>query len=117
MTECCMRDYHRLHRRGVVLHQVGDAGVGIDDYLVGQVGVTPAIAALMLQKVLAIRPMPIGKRHPMRGIDVEHLLRRDHLDAVGVHLQPELVTGDALDRAVAALQNAEIPISAIEEQG
>ena len=31
-----MRDDQRLHRHRVLLHQVADAGVGVDDDLVGQ---------------------------------------------------------------------------------
>ena len=39
VAERRVRDHQRLHRRRVLLHQVADAGVGVDHHLVGQAGV------------------------------------------------------------------------------
>ena len=36
MAERGMRDHQRLHRHGVLFHDVTDAGVGIDHDLVGE---------------------------------------------------------------------------------
>ena len=42
VAESGVRDHQRLHGHGILFHEVGDAGIGIDDDLVGQ----PAHAAL-----------------------------------------------------------------------
>src|ERR1700709_1872367 len=54
VSECRMRDHQRLHCRGVLLHQIADAGVRVDDDLVSQAAISAAIAALVLQEALTI---------------------------------------------------------------
>ena len=45
--------HQRLHGQGVFLHQVSDAGVGVEYDLIGQAHVSPAIAVLHTQEMLA----------------------------------------------------------------
>jgi hypothetical protein len=106
-----MRDRQRLHRQGVLLHQVGDAGVGVDDDLIGQPHVAALVAALRGQEVLAVRPVVVAQRQAGRGIGVEHLLGRDDLDLVRIGVQPEL-GGNPGDALVVAPDQLEGPFRA-----
>lgn len=47
-----MGHHQRLHGDGVFLHQVGDTGVGVDDYLIRQTLLTVLIGLLGLNKFL-----------------------------------------------------------------
>jgi len=58
-------------------------------------------------KALAEAPMPVHQRQADRGIGVEHLLRGDHLDLVGIDVEPEFAERDLLDRVMHALQSRE----------
>ena len=53
VAEGGMRDHERLHRRGIFLHQVGNARRRVDDDLVGQPHQPLAIGCLLKGKVLA----------------------------------------------------------------
>src|ERR1700730_7325980 len=59
--------------------------------------------------------MLVEQGHPDRGIGVQHLLRRDHLDLVRVEIEPELRPRDFLAGVVDPLQGREIPVSALVE--
>jgi hypothetical protein len=58
-----MRDHQRLHRHRVLLHQVADAGVAIDDDLVGQAHVAALVVLLGGDELLAVAPMAVVHRH------------------------------------------------------
>jgi hypothetical protein len=45
-------DHQGLHRHGVFFHEVGDAGVGVDDDLVGEAHLAAAIAFSVCRKLL-----------------------------------------------------------------
>ena len=53
----------RLHGQGVLLHQVGDAGVGVENDLIGKAHATPAVVALHAEEVLAEGPVMVVDRH------------------------------------------------------
>ena len=55
-----MGDHQRLHGHGVLLHQIGDAGVGVDDDLVGQAHVAALIALLCSHELLAEGPVVVA---------------------------------------------------------
>ncbi len=58
-----VRNHQGLHRHGVLLHDVADAGVGVDDELVGERAVALAVHGLIARKVLAERPVAVEHRH------------------------------------------------------
>ncbi|MNN13809.1 hypothetical protein D3C81_1268530 [compost metagenome] len=103
-----MRDRQRLHRHGVLLHQVGDAGIGIDDDLVGQAHVPALVAAFRRQEVLAVGPVVVAHRQARRRVGIQHLLGRDDLDLVGIGIQPEFAC-DAGNFAVIPVDQLEGP--------
>ena len=55
-----VRDDQRLQRHRVLLHQIADAGVGVDHDLVGQAARALAIIVLVADELLAETPMRIG---------------------------------------------------------
>ena len=57
-----VRDHQRLHHEGVLLHQIGDAGAGIDDDLVGQALIALAVGLLVADEGLAVGPVRIAQR-------------------------------------------------------
>ena len=83
-----MGDHQGLHGHGVFFHQVGDAGIGVDDDLVGQAHVAAAVVLLGGDELLAVGPVAVDHRHAHRGIGVHHLLGRDDLELVGVGVEP-----------------------------
>jgi hypothetical protein len=54
VAERRMRHHQRLHRHGVVFHVVRDAGVGVDDDLVGEARKTLAVHHLVAREMLAV---------------------------------------------------------------
>ena len=109
VAEGGVRDHQRLHRRGVLLHEVGDARDGVDDDLVGEAHQALAIERLVMGEVLAERPVLVEQRHADRRIGVQHLLGGDDLDLVGIDVEPELVLRDLLAGVVDALERGESP--------
>ncbi len=89
-----VRDHQRLHGHGVLLHDVADAGVGIDDQLVGEAAHAALVVGLVAGEALAERPVPVHQRHADRGVGIEHLLGGDHLDLVGIDVEAKLADGD-----------------------
>ena len=55
-----------LHGHGAVFHVVADAGVRVDDDLVGQPGIAPAVHLGLSHEALAERPVLIHQRHADR---------------------------------------------------
>ncbi|CFP62689.1 Uncharacterised protein [Bordetella pertussis] len=106
-----VRDHQRLHRHGVLLHQVGNTWAGIDDDLVRQALHALAVVLLVADELLAVRPVRIADGQPGRGIGVEHLLGGDDFDLVGIGVQAVLA-GDLRDRLVVALDQLEGPFRA-----
>ena len=93
-----MGNNQRLHRQGVFLHQVGDAGIGVDHDLVGQAHLAALIALGCAEKLFAEGPVMVANRHAHGAVGVHHLLGADHLDLVRVGVQAEL--GGALGNLV-----------------
>jgi hypothetical protein len=69
-----VRDHQGLHGHGVLLHQVGDAGVGVDHDLVGQTHLAALVLLLVDDEVLAEGPVVVADRHADARVGVEHLL-------------------------------------------
>ncbi len=82
-------DHQRLHRGRVLLHQVADAGVGVDDDLVGQAHLAAPVAALVGDEFLAVAPVAVVHRHADRGVGVHHLLGGDDLELVRIGVERE----------------------------
>src|SRR5262245_3367613 len=115
VTEGGMSDHERLHRRGILLHEVGDARRAVDHDLVGEPPETFSIERLVMGEMLAEGPVLVEQRHADRGIGIEHLLRGDDLDLVGIDVEPELAERNLLAGIVHALQDGEIPVGAAVE--
>ncbi|MCY1344260.1 hypothetical protein D9M69_302920 [compost metagenome] len=103
-----MGDHQGLHGDGVFLHQVGDAGVGIDDDLVGQAHLAAGVAFLGGEEVLAVGPVMVAERHPHRGVGIHHLLGADHFDLVRIGVQ-RIALGNPADLAVVGADQVEGP--------
>ncbi len=101
-----------LHAHGVLFHQVGNAGVGVDDDLVGQPHVATAVALFGGEKMLAVGPVVIAQRHAYRGVGVHHLLCSDDLDLVGIGIQSVDLMGDTADLLVVLADQLEGPLRA-----
>src|SRR5690606_4613865 len=65
-------DHQRLHGHGVLFHQVGNTGIGVDHDLIGQAHLAPLVVLLRMQEMLAVGPVVIPQRHTHRGIGVHH---------------------------------------------
>ena len=53
MAEGGVRDDQRLHRHGVLLHVIADAGIGVDDDLVCERLIALAVERLIAREALA----------------------------------------------------------------
>ena len=89
-------DHQSLHEHGVFFHEIGDAGIGIDDQLVSQPHLAPFVVFFDGQKLLAEGPVMVIDRQAATGISVHHLLGRDDLNLVGVGIEAKIL-GDAGD--------------------
>ena len=105
-----VRDDERLHRHRVLLHQVGDAGVAVDDDLVRQPHVAAAIVLLGRDELLAVAPVAVVHRHADRRVGVHHLLGGDDLELVRIGVEAEALRGVA-DDLVVALDQLERPVA------
>src|SRR5690554_534071 len=79
-----MCDHQGLHGDGVLFHQIGDAGVGVDHDLIGQPHAATGIVLLGLDKLFAERPVVVVQRHAHGGVGIHHLLGGNDLNLVGV---------------------------------
>ncbi len=95
-----MRQNQRMHRHGVLFHDVVDARVRIDHQLIGQRPRTLLVERFIAQEMLAERPVAIHARQADRGIGIQHLFGRDDLDAVGMNIKPKFTDADLLDSIV-----------------
>ena len=116
VAEGRVRHHQRLQRHGVLFEAIADAGVGVDDDLVGEAAHSLAVELLVMDEVLAEGPVPVDHRHPDRRVGVEHLLGRDDLDLVGIDVEAEILFGNLRDRVVRASEAVEGPVGAVEEQ-
>ena len=91
-----MGNYQCLHAHGVLFHEVGNAGVGVDHDLVGQPHLATFVVLFGMQELLAVGPVVIAQRHAHRRIGVHHLLGGNHLDLVRIGIQ-RVAFGDAAD--------------------
>ncbi len=62
VSEGGMGDHQRLHRHGVLLHDVADAGARVDDDLIGETLQAVPIERFLAGKSLAEAPMPVHQR-------------------------------------------------------
>ena len=106
-----MRYHQCLRRHRVLLHQVRDAGVRVDDDLVGETLHAAAICLLVADELLSIGPVGISDRQPAGGVGIEHLLGRDDLDLVRIGVEPEFGR-DARYGGVVLLEQVEVPVGA-----
>ena len=116
VTEGRVRDHQRLHRHGVFLHDVADAGARIDDDLVGEPLEPVPVERFLAGKALAEAPMPVHQRQTDRRIGIQHLLRGDHFDLIGINIEAEFVDRDLLDRVMHAPDLVEVPLRAFEQR-
>ena len=111
-----MRQHEGLHGHGVLLHDVADAGVGIDDQLVGKRAHAALVVGLVVGEALAERPVPVHQRHADRGVGIEHLLGRDNLDLVGIDVESELAQRDVAHRIIGLADQIEAPLRPIKQR-
>jgi hypothetical protein len=105
-----VRDHEGLHGHRVLLHQVADAGVGVDDDLVGEAHVAAPVVLLGGDEFLAVAPVAIVHRHAHRRIGVHHLLGGDDLELVRVGVEAEALRRLA-DHRVVLVDQLERPVA------
>ena len=88
MTVAGVGDDQCLHGHWVLFHQVGNAGVGVDDDLISESHPPLHVVLLIAQEGLAVTPVVIHQRHAYRGVGIEHLLGADDFYLVRVGIQP-----------------------------
>lgn len=111
-----MCGHQGLHGHGVLLHQVGDAGIGVDHQLIGEAAPAPAIEMILENEALPEGPMLVHERHAHRRIGIQHLLGGDDLELIGVYVETEIFERDLLDGIVGARQCLEIPVGTLEQK-
>ena len=104
-----MGNHQGLHRHGVFFHEIGDAGIGVDDDLVGQAHLPPAVGLLGHQEVLAEGPVMVVHRHAHRRVGIHHLLGADDLQLVRIGVEPVLL-GNPRDLRVVFVDQLESPL-------
>ena len=110
-----MGDHQGLHGGGVLLHQIADAGIGVDDDLVGQAHVAAPVAPLRRHVFLAIAPVAVAHGHAHAGVGVHHLLGRDHFQLVGIGVQAVALCRGR-NRCVIAFDELEGPVAGIGQR-
>ena len=105
-----MGDHQSLHGHGVFLHQISDAGVGIDDYFIGQTHLAALVIPLGRNEFLAIAPMPVIDRHANRGIGIHHLFGGDDFQLVGEGIETKAL-GRLTDHVVILVEQVESPVA------
>ncbi|EWS64292.1 hypothetical protein Y695_02465 [Hydrogenophaga sp. T4] len=104
-----VRDHQRLHGHGVLFHQVGDAGIGVDHDLVGQPHLTAPVVFLGRDELLAEGPVAVVDRHAHRGVGIDHLFGGDDLQLHRVGVQSE-VARHARNLRVVGLDEFKSPV-------
>ena len=102
-------DHQRLHRQRVFVHQVGNAGVRVDDDLVRQAHLPAFVAVLGGQEMFAKRPVVVVNRHADGGVGVHHLLGADDLEQMRITVE-SVALGHLADRLVVLLYGLEGPL-------
>ena len=116
MAKSGMRHDQSLHCHGVLLHDVADAGIGIDYDLISKTLQTLPVQGLVESKALAKAPVSVHQRKPDRRVGIEHLLRSDDLDLHRIDIQPEFVERDFLNRVKGLTKRAVVPVGAAEQR-
>ena len=74
-----------------------------------------AIHCLLANEPLAERPVRVYQRHADRRIGVQHLLRRNDLDLIGIGVEAEVGPRHVIDRVIGPIEGIEIPIGTFEQ--
>ena len=99
----------RLHWHRVFLHQVGDAGVRVNHYFIGQSHLTAAVAFFSCNELFSKRPMPVIHRHANRCIGINHLLGIDDFQLNRIRVKAKAL-GRSCDLAVITFNQIERPV-------
>ena len=87
VTVAGMGHHQRLHGYRVLLHQVGDAGIGVNHNLIGQPLLTVLIRLLGFDKLFTERPVRVVDGHADAGIGIHHLLGSNDFDLVRIGVE------------------------------
>ena len=109
MTKGGVGDHQRLHGQGVLFHEIGDAGVGVDHHLVGQAHLAMTIVLLGGDEMLAEGPVAVVHRQAGEGIGIHHLLGADDLELIGIGVEAVFVR-QAPEFLLEAFDDFEAPI-------
>ena len=66
MTIGGVGNHQCLHGHGILFHEIRDAGIGINDYFVGQSHLATAIALFGIHELLAKGPVVVAQGHADR---------------------------------------------------
>ena len=116
VSEGRVGSYQGLNGHGVFFHQIGDAGIGVDDQFIGKATMPLAIQMFLENEALAEGPVLVHQRHAYGGVSVEHLLGGDDLELVRIGIQMQVFDGDPLDRIIGTGNLIEIPVGTFEKQ-
>ena len=115
MAITCVGNHQRLHRHTVFLHQIRDAGIGVDDDLVGETHQPTLIVALHVHKMFAEGPVVVANGHADGRVGVHHLIGTDNLYLVRIGVEAERVR-DSADLAIVGLDQLEGPVAAFRQK-
>ncbi len=104
-------DDQRLHREGVLLHQIGDARIRVDHDLVGEPHQTMLILALHRHELLTVRPVVVADGHAHGRVGVHHLIRTNDLDLIRIRVETVFLRQDA-DLVIELANQVERPVAA-----
>ncbi len=105
-----VRDHQGLHRHRVFLHDVRNAGIGIDHQFVGQCLSTFAIEHFFAGKFLSKGPVRIHQRHADCRVRIEHLFAGNDLDLIAIDAQSKLAQRDLFNRIMSAAEKVKVPL-------
>ncbi len=83
-------DGENLQQQGVIAHQVGQRGIGVDHHLIGQAADPVVVKGLELLVRLAVGPVRVMRRHPRIRHVAEHPGVIAQLEFLRIAVQPEL---------------------------
>src|SRR5690606_16961670 len=106
-----VRDHQRLHHHRVLLHEIGDAGVGVDDDFVGEAHLAATVIVFNAEEMFAERPVVVIHRHAGGRVSIHHLFGADDFDLIRIGVEL-IFFGNGLDGAFVLLDQIEGPLRA-----
>ena len=109
-----VRHHQRLHSHGVLFHQIGDTGIGVDHNLIRQSLLPVLITLLGFDELFAERPVSVVDWHTDAGVGVHHLLGGDDFNLMGIGVE-SVEFGYAVNFRKVDIEQIKCPVRSIAE--